>query len=59
MRLAASTKRVRRLPRNYTEIQNVSPDDLIHAVPAIEGAAAIGTAVLFTGIVKRMLGLGR
>jgi hypothetical protein len=35
----------------------VTPDDLIHAAPAIaKGAAAVGAAIPFTGIVKRMLG---
>jgi hypothetical protein len=31
----------------------VTPDDLIHAAPAIaNGAAAIGAAIPFTGVVK-------
>jgi Abortive infection alpha len=35
----------------------MTPDDLIHAAPAIaKGAAAIGAAIPFTSIVKRMLG---
>jgi hypothetical protein len=35
----------------------MTPDDLIHAAPAIaKGAAAIGAAIPFTTIVKRMLG---
>ena len=45
------------LHRSYTEIQPVTPDDLLHAAPAIaKGAAAIGVAIPFTSIVKRMLG---
>src|SRR5260370_21548676 len=35
----------------------MNPDDIIKAAPAIaKGAAAIGAAIPFTGIVKRMLG---
>jgi hypothetical protein len=36
---------LRRLHRSYTEIQPVTPDDLIHAAPAIaKGVVAIGAA---------------
>ena len=35
----------------------MNPDDLIHAVPAVaKGAAALGAAIPFTAIVRRMLG---
>jgi hypothetical protein len=35
----------------------VNPDDLLHAAPAIaKGAAAVGAAIPFTSIAKRMLG---
>jgi hypothetical protein len=35
----------------------MTPDDLIHAAPAIaKGAVALGASIPFTSIVKRMLG---
>ena len=35
----------------------MTPDDIIHTAPAIaKGAAAIGAAIPFTGILKRLLG---
>src|SRR5215472_13690291 len=38
-------------------ITPMDPNDLIHAAPAIaKGAAAVGAAIPFTAIVKRMLG---
>src|SRR5215471_8282009 len=38
-------------------ITPMDPNDLIHAAPAIaKGAAALGAAIPFTSIVKRMLG---
>lgn len=53
----APTDDLQVLDRSYTEIQIVIPDDIIHAAPAIaQGAAAIGAAIPFTAIVKRMLG---
>jgi hypothetical protein len=48
---------IRRIGEAFSEEFIMNPDDLIHAAPVVaKGAAALGAAIPFTAIVKRMLG---